>query len=119
MTSYPIVRLSVDRALSAAGDELLNDGIVRGLKISLRPDELHEAFVEEHDPVGDREDGSEIVADDDAGDAKRIAELSYELVDASCADRIEARRRLVEEHVTRIEREGSSDCHAFSHAIPE
>src|SRR5262245_6932889 len=112
-------RGSLNRALCLAGDELLHDPIRAALKILGTAEQPHHALVEHHDPIGDREDAHEIVGDDDARHAERVAELADKLVDAPCAHRIEARRGLIEEHVPRVERQGAGDGHALAHPVAE
>jgi len=107
------------RALGSALDELLDDVVRRALKIGRRAEEPDLPFVEHDDPGGDAENRVEIVRNDDASDAEAVGQLSDQFVDAARADEVEARGRLIEEHVARLQGEGAGDGDALFHAIAE
>ena len=74
------------------------------------------AAVEHDHAVGDREDARQLVRDDDERDAEVARESPDQRVELGGRDRIEARRRLVEEQDHRIERHRARDRRALLHA---
>src|ERR1043165_4630626 len=61
--------------------------------------------IEQDAAIDDREDAAELVRDDHDGEIVKVGEVANQHVDLRGRDRIETRRRLVEEHERRIERE--------------
>ena len=57
--------------------------------------------------------------DDDTRHSGGVAELADQPVHPPCAHRIEARGRLVEQHVPRVERQGARDRDALSHPVAQ
>src|SRR5687767_7857014 len=64
-------------------DELLHDRIVRVAELLRRPQLVHDALIEERDPIGDREDRREVVRDHERRHAQRVRQLADQLVDAT------------------------------------
>src|SRR5436190_8896687 len=74
------------------------------------------ALVQQHDAVGQRFDGSQIMRHDDRGDRACLPQLPNQLDDLRCGDRVEPRRRLVEQHDLGIQRERARQSDTFLHA---
>lgn len=64
--------------------------------------------------IGDPERTSDVVRDDDPGDAARAAQMQDEFVDRLGADRIESGRGFVVEHERGIQRDGARECGALA-----
>src|SRR5262245_45796542 len=71
----------------------------------------------DHDAVAnDREDAPELVRDDDRRHAETGVQCRDEVVELGGRDRIEARRRLVEEEERRVERQRARDARPLLYA---
>ncbi len=74
------------------------------------------ALIEHGDRIGDLERAFELVRHDDDRHAQRIAQAQDQLVELGRDDRIEARRRLVEEEELRIHHDRARERCALDHA---
>ena len=72
--------------------------------------------VQEHRVVTDREDTGKLVGDHDDRRTEAVAQLQYKVVEQSCADGVEPRRRLVEEQDLGVERHGPRKTGPLFHA---
>src|SRR5205085_4652296 len=75
--------------------------------------------IEEHAVRADRENARKLMRDDDRRSAEARLQLEDELVEETRADRIESRRRLVEEKDLRVERHRSCEPGAFLHSAAD
>ena len=66
--------------------------------------------------IGDREDRCQFMRHDDKGRTEVVTKIQDQSVEPSRSDRIEPGRRFIEEQQWRIERHGSRDAGAASHA---
>src|SRR5882672_4391580 len=84
-------------------------------RVALRP---HRAgvCVEKDRVVADGEDALQLVTDDDERRAEAVAQLPDQLVKVAGADRVQARRRLIQEEHVGIERESAGEAGALGHA---
>src|SRR6267154_2246189 len=105
--------------LFAAGQEGAHPGILRSgeeLFRVARGDDRLALVIEKYGVVTDGEDARELVCDDHDGGAQAVAQIEDEIVEPPRADRVEARRRLVEEEDVRIERHRARQAGALPHA---
>ena len=77
------------------------------------------AFVEHDHAVGNRIDAGELVGHDHEGDVQALGQPQDELVEFGGGDRIQPRRRLVQEQDHRIERHRACDGRALLHAAAD
>src|SRR5438132_4997259 len=108
--------------LLAAGEEGMHPGVFRfGQKLPrvARGDHRLAFPVEEHGVVADGEDARELVRHDDDGGTQAVAQVEDEIVEAPRADRIEPRRRFVEEEDVRVERHRARQPGALRHAATD
>src|SRR4051812_6552215 len=105
--------------LFAAGQEGEHPGVLRSgqelLRVA-RGDDRLALPIEKHGVVTDGEDARELMCHDHDGGAQAVAQIEDEVVEPPRADRVEARRRLVEEEDIRIERHRARQAGALPHA---
>src|SRR5438552_3178108 len=106
------------RGFGLAPEELAHPRIIAGvakhLRIALGDDALR-PLVEHDDAIGDRVDAGELVRDDDEGDVQAAGQPPDQGIELRRSDRIQARRRLVQEQDSRIERHRPRDRRALLH----
>jgi hypothetical protein len=76
-------------------------------------DEL--AGVHDQHPVRELEDGPQVVADQEDGEAELLLQDAQPLQDLALNDDVQAGRRLVEQDEARLERQGQSQGHPLLH----
>src|SRR5207237_3340840 len=108
--------------LLSAGQEGPHPGILRSgqelLRVA-RGDHRLALAVEEHRVVGDGEDALELVRHHHDGGAEAVAQIEDQVVEPPRAQRVEARRRLVEEEDVRVERHRARQAGALRHAAAD
>src|SRR6185436_5291783 len=96
-------RPGAERALRDPVEEVVHGLVAAARQLVDRARGDHTAAAQHHGAVGDRADALELVRHHDERDPERRAEREQRLVDRGRDDRIEARRRLVDEHQLGIE----------------
>src|SRR6266403_2163228 len=108
--------------LLATGQEGAHPRVLRfGQKLLrvARGDHRLALAVEEHRVVADGEDARELVRHHHDGGVEAVAQVEDQVIEPPRAQRIESRRRLVEEEDVRIERHGARQPGAFGHAAAD
>src|SRR5262249_2589773 len=105
--------------LSTAGEERMHPGVLRFgqelLRIS-RGDHALALAVEEHRVVANGEDARQLVGHHHDGGAEAVTQIEDEVVQAAGSDRVEPRRRRVEEEDVRVERHRARQASPLGHA---
>lgn len=100
-------------------DYLLNFGLGAGLEICGGSVEDKFSAGKEGDLVTDAEDGANVVADDEGGDALGSGQADHEFVDDVGRDGVKAGRGFIVEHHFRAKGDGAGDADAFAHSAAE
>ena len=77
------------------------------------------AAIDQNDAVGDQEGAGQFVRHDDDAHGVCLLEVQDEIVDAGGHDRVEPRRRLIEEQDLRVHRQRAGDGGALLHAAAQ
>src|SRR5258706_533511 len=107
------------RAVGARSVEEFANFRMLGLHQLVRRADGHFVVDQHGDPVADREQGDEVVGDDDEGDAEALVKLLDQRVDAAGGDRIEVGGRFVEKENLRVERERPREGGALDQAVDD
>ena len=94
-------------------------GVVARPEFVGRACEGNATFGEERDLVGEAEDASHVVADDDLGDSELLAGLDQHVVDGFDEDGVEAGGRFVAEQDGGLACKGTRQAHPLPHAAGE
>src|SRR5947209_13354045 len=95
---------------------LLYPRMIQSQEFRYRADAEHMLVGKDRDAVADRVQRVEVVGDQEHGKAEPLLQRADELVERRGGDRVEPRRRLVEEQKLGIQRQRPSEAGALDHS---
>lgn len=113
-TAVPVGDIGV-----GAVDKLLDHGVGAGFDFIGGALPVDLAVFHKDDPVGDTEDASQFVRDDDVGDAVFFLEALDEFVDGVCGDGVEPGMRFIVADAGGVVNDGAGEGNSFFHTTGE